>query len=240
MLITTKAIVISKLKYSDNDLIVKCYTEELGVQSFLLKGILKTKKGKLKKVYFQELSQLELTFNYKESRSLKSLNNASPIVFYKTLHSNIVKSAIVLFLAEIMSSIFKEEEQNKLLYSYLETTLLWLDENDRVTNFHLLFLLNLTKYLGFYPDSQNSELDYFNLEEGRYQNKKTNIYCIYGEKLALFKKLLGTNFDDINNTQFNSVSRQELLKLLLQYFELHLGTIKQPKSLQVLKQVFAS
>ena len=239
MLVTTKAIVISKLKYSDNDLIVKCYTERFGIQSYLLRGILKIKKGKLKTAYFQLLSQLELIVNYRETRSLQSISEVKPFAFYQSNYSNVAKSAIVMFLADILSGVLREEEKNELLFTYLETTLLWLDVNDEFSNFHLLFLLNLSKYLGFYPDLNNSDYNLFNLEDGKFQSKKTNIYCISDDILMQFKQLLGINFDALNTVKINSGQRQEFLNMILLYFELHLGSLKKPKSLQVLNQVFA-
>lgn len=239
MVVTTKSIVISKLKYSDNDLIVKCYTEKFGIQSYLLRGILKSKRGKLKSAYFQVLSQLEIVVNYRENRLLHSINDARPYFIYESIHANISKSAIIMFLAEVLSNILREEEQNSTLYTYLETTILWLDTNDNFSNFHLLFLLNLTKYLGFYPDLAHSDLEYFNLEDGNFQSKKTNYNCIYGENLTILKQLLGIPFDELNVISINSKKRQEVLNMILLYFELHLGTLKKPKSLQVLNQVFS-
>ena len=239
MLVTTKAIVISKLKYSDNDLIVKCYTERFGVQSYLLRGILKSKKGKLKTAYFQLFSQLELIVNYRETRSLQSISEVKPFAFYQSIYSNVAKSAIVMFLAEVLSGVLREEENNELLFTYIETTLLWLDANDEYSNFHLLFLLNLSRYLGFYPDLNNSDSTFFNLEDGKFQSKKTNIYCVSDEILMQFKQLLGINFDALNTVKIKSGQRQELLNVILLYFELHLGSLKKPRSLQVLNQVFA-
>lgn len=239
MLISTKAIVISKLKYKDNDLIVKCYTEQFGIQSYLLRGVLGSKKGKLKTAYFQLLSQLEIIVNYRENRSLQSISDVKPLAIYQSMHTNIAKSAIVMFLAEVLSSILKEEEQNQILFTYLETTFLWLDTNDDFSNFHLLFLLNLTKHLGFYPDLEHSNFDYFNLEAGSFQSKKTSNYCITGTKLVQLKQLLGIHFDALNTININSKKRQEFLNMILLYFELHLGSLKRPKSLQVLNQVFA-
>ena len=239
MLVPTKAIVLSKIKYKDNDLIVKCYTEYFGVQSFLLRGVLKSKKGKLRTAYFQLLSQLEIIVNYRENRSLQSISDVKPLAFYQSVHTHVAKSAIVMFLAEVLSNILKEEEKNQTLFTYLETTLVWLDTNDDFSNFHLLFLLNLTKHLGFYPDLEHSDLEYFNLEDGNFQTKKTNNYCISGVKRTQLKQLLGIKFDALNTVKFSSSQRQEFLNMILLYFELHLGTLKKPKSLQVLNQVFA-
>lgn len=239
MLVATEAIVISKIKYKDNDLIVKCYTEHFGVQSYLLRGVLRSKKGKLRAAYFQLLSQIDIIVNYRENRSLQSIKDVKPLTFYQTIHINVAKGAIVMFLAEVLTSILKEEEQNQALFSYIKTTLQWLDTNDDFSNFHLLFLLNLTKQLGFYPDVKNSNLDYFNLEEGKFQLKKTNNNCVTGDKLTSLKLLLGINFDTLSTVKINSKKRQEFLYMILLYFELHLGSLKKPKSLQVLNQVFS-
>ena len=240
MLITTNAITLSKLKYNDSDLIVKCYTEQTGISSFILKGVAKNKKGKQSKnAYFQSLSQLQLVFNYTNKKSLYYLKAIKPSYIYSTVHSNIFKSAIALFLADILSNVLKEEEKNETLFSYIETTLQWLDNQLYFSNFHLLFLLNLTKYLGFYPDTSNQNFNFFNLYHGKFQSNKSDKYSISGENLTLLKQLLGTNFEAISSIEINSKQRQSFLNMILLYFELHLGRFKTPKSLQILNTVFS-
>ncbi|WP_034042685.1 DNA repair protein RecO [Wocania ichthyoenteri] len=239
MLLTTNAIVLSKLKYRDNDLIVKCYTEQLGVVSFLLRGILKSKKGNSKIAYFQLLSQLQLEIIYKQNRSLQVIKEIKLNHLYTSLHSNILKSSIVMFLAEVLANTLKEEEQNNNLFSYIETTLLWLDTHSEYSNFHLLFLLNLTKYLGFYPEEINTAYNYFNLLDGKFETKQQGKYTICGENLTLLKTLLGTTFDALSSVKINARQRQSFLSMILLYFELHLGSFKTPKSLQIFNQVFS-
>lgn len=238
MLISTKAIVLSKLKYRDNDLIVKCYTEKLGIVSFLLRGVLRSKKGSSKVAYFQLLSQLQIEILYKSNRSLQTIKNVKLEVLYSSLHANIIKGAIVMFLSEVLSSTLKEEEQNAILYAYIEHALLWLDSQSDFANFHLLFLLKLTKYLGFYPDTQAIELACFNLNEGAFETHPSSQYSISGENLVLLKQLLGTTFDALSNIKINSRQRQQFLNMILLYFELHLGNFKTPKSLKIFNQVF--
>ncbi|GAA3600270.1 DNA repair protein RecO [Flavivirga amylovorans] len=238
MLITTNAIVLSKLKYRDNDLIVRCYTEQLGVVSFLLRGVLKSKKGSSKAAYFQLLSQLQLVLLYKNNRSLQTIKETKLNSIYTSLHSNVLKSSIVMFLSEVLSNTLKEEEKNEALYSYIETTLLWLDTHSEYSNFHLLFLLNLTRYLGFYPDTKNIDYPSFNLNEGKFQIKSQDRYSISGENLTLLKQLLGTTFDALSTVQINARQRQSFLSMILLYFELHLGSFNIPKSLQIFNQVF--
>jgi DNA repair protein RecO (recombination protein O) len=239
MHISTNAIVISKLKFKDHDLIVKCYTQEKGVVSFLLRGILKSKKGHSKVAYFQPLSQLQIVTNYKSSSSLQSIKESKLNYMYTSLHSHVLKSAIVMFLSEVLHSTLQEEEPNETLYSYLENTLLWLDSQSEYSNFHLLFLLKLTKYLGFYPDVRDIEFPNFNLYEGRFELKPSSKYNISGENLTLLKRLLGTTFDALPSIKINAKQRQSFLSMILLYFELHLGSFKPPKSLQVFNQVFS-
>ncbi|WP_111307804.1 DNA repair protein RecO [Confluentibacter sediminis] len=238
MLISTNAIVLSKLKYNDNDLIVKCYTQHLGTLSFLLRGVLKSKRGAVQTAYFQLLSQLTIVIDYKANRSLHTIKEVKLNHLYSSLHTNVLKSTVVMFLAEVLSSTLKEEEQNDTLFSYLETTLLWFDSHVDQANFHLFFLLKFTKYLGFYPEVHNLEFDYFNLQDGKFELKPSSKYSISEEDLSLLKALLVASFDDLSEIKISSKQRQSFLNMLLLYFELHLGNFKPPKSLQVFTQVF--
>ena len=239
MLVSTNAIVLSKLKYRDNDLIVKCYTQQHGTLSFLLRGILKSKKGTLQSAYFQMLSQLQIVMDYKENRSLHTIKEVRLNHLYTSLHSNVVKSAVVMFLSEVLSGVLKEEEPNETLYSYIETTLLWFDSHTEYANFHLLFLLNLTKYLGFYPEMLHLEQLYFNLQDGKFELKASNRNTVSGETVALLKLFLKSSFDVLSELKINAKQRQSFLSMLLHYYELHLEGFKTPKSLQVLHQVFS-
>ncbi|MDH7912270.1 DNA repair protein RecO [Winogradskyella sp. SYSU M77433] len=238
MLSKNNSIVLSKIKYRDYDLIVKCYTEQRGIVSYILRGVLKSKKGQTKTVYFQPLSQLQIEESYKPNQSLHSIREVKLNYVYKSLHSNIYKSSIVLFLSEILSNVLKEEEKNEDLFNYIETALQYLDSEDQFSNFHLLFLLKLTRYLGFQPENSELDFPFFNLETGVFENANSGIYSISGENLTLLKRLLGINFDALNTIKINGKQRQEFLNMLLYYFELHLGGFKKPKSLQVLNEVF--
>lgn len=239
MLVTTNAIVLSKLRYRDNDLIVKCYTQKMGVVSFLLRGVLKSKKGNSKVAYFQLLSQLQIVIAYKNNRSLQVIKEAKPHCIYTSLHTHVLKSSIVMFLSEVLANTLQEEEQNENLYHFLENTLLWLDNQTKYSNFHLLFLIKLTKYLGFYPDLTHIDFKYFNLLEGSFELKPSGKYYIQDGDLTLLKNLLGTTFDALQEIKINAKQRQSFLNKILLYYELHLGSFRPPKSLQILNQVFS-
>ncbi|WP_299063047.1 DNA repair protein RecO [uncultured Polaribacter sp.] len=238
-LITTKAIVLSTLKYSDTSLIVKCFTEDQGLKSYLIRGILKAKKGGLKIAYFQPLTQLIIVASHSNKGTLNSIKEVQVSNPYKTIYRDIVKQSVVLFLSEVLTYAIKEEEKNRALFEYLETGLVWLDLHEKIANFHLLFLLNLTRFLGFYPDLSEQNKMGFDLLEGRFAEASAQKNNIHGNNFYQFKKLLGINFDAIENVSFSKQERQVVLKIIIQYFELHLDGFRKPKSLQILETVFS-
>ena len=238
-IVSTKAIVLSSIKYGDTSLIVKCYTEEEGVKTYLIRGVLKPKKKGIKAAYFQPLTQLKIVANHNSKNTLNSIKEVQVSQPYRTIHSDIVKQAVVFFLSEILASAIQEEEQNKTLYSYLETAFIWLDTHDKIANFHLLFMLNLTGFLGFYPDMSEKDKIGFNLLEGNFSNSTQDKNVIYRNDFYQFKKLLGINFDSIENVSYSKEERQLVLQMIIQYFKLHLGGFRKPKSLQVLEIVFS-
>jgi len=238
MVVHTNAIVISALKYAEADLIVKCYTQKSGLKTYMLRGVLKSRKGKFKTSLFQPLTQLELVAKHKDKGSLEYLQDAKILTHYQSLHTEVVKSSMVLFLSEMLKNTIQEEEENEELYHYLENTFNWLDSHSEIANFHLLFLLKLSRYLGFYPEDSEKDLPYFNLLDGVFQYKKTNSYCIDGNVLNNLKVLLGTNFETLNQIKLTKTNRSELLELLLNYYQLHIESFKKPKSLTVLHEIF--
>ncbi|MCL7752764.1 DNA repair protein RecO [Polaribacter sp. Z022] len=238
-IISTKAIVLNSLKYSDTSLIVKCYTQEEGLKSYLIRGILNAKKGGLKIAYFQPLTQLNIIASHSNKGSLNSIKEVQVSNPYKTIYKDIVKQSVVMFLSEVLSFSIKEEEKNNGLFNYLETGLIWLDIHDKIANFHLLFLLNLTRFLGFYPDLSEKDKQGFDLLEGNFSDYTSQKNVISGNNFYQFKKLLGINFDAIEEVSFNKNERQVVLKIIIRYFELHLDGFKKPKSLQILETVFS-
>jgi DNA repair protein RecO (recombination protein O) len=239
MQVTTKAIILTSLKYGDTSLIVKAFTASDGLKSYLLKGVLSSKKGKLKTAYFQPLTQLEIVANHRNKDTLETIREAKVNYHYQTLHSQIAKNAMTQFLAEMLSNSIHEEESNQGLFEYIEASLQWLDTNDEISNFHLHFLINLTRYLGFYPDTNDINSNYFDLLEGEFTNIPSLNPVLTGENLIFFKKVLGINFDEIHTIKMNKANRQELLKSLVLYFELHLQGFRKPKSLAILNEVFS-
>lgn len=238
MQVTTKAIVFSSIKYAESHLIVTCFTEGYGLKSYLIRGVLKSKKGKFSASLFQPLTLLQLNAIHKNKGSLERLQEAKIITHYQTLHTHVLKTSVVFFLAEILKTSVKEEEANVNLFQFLEQSFLWFDQQESTSNFHILFLLNLCEYLGFYPDFSNKNLEYFNLLEGVFQTQKNSEYCEKGNGVNTLIKISQHNYLSLHQLSINKADKKDLLQLLLRYYSIHLQGFKIPKSLPVLSQLF--
>lgn len=238
MIVKSKAIVFSAIKYSEADLIVCCFTEIAGIKTYLLRNILKSKRGKLKASYFQPLTLLDIEASHKNKGTLESIREASVRVPYQSLHTDMVKTGLVMFLSEMLKTCIREEEANPELYDFLENAILWLDANDEVANFHIYFLLRLSYYLGFYPDASNSELSYFNMMEGNFERSNSSIYSMEGPVVENLKLFFNVPMDNSNSIKLSKPLRVQLLNLILTYYQLHVQGYQKPKSLAVLNQLF--
>lgn len=235
---TTKAIVLSSLKYGDSSLIVRAYTESDGLKSYLLKGVLSSRKGKVKAAYFLPLMQLELVANHRNKGSLEHLSEVRVSVPYQSLHTEQPKNSLVLFLAEMLGNSIQEQQRDPALFRYLEYALQWLDTHGLSPDFHILFLLNLSRYLGFYPDTRLMEAPYFDLQEGEFCIKPSLNPLIEGELLGHFRAFLGVEFEALDSIKTGRAVRRKLLQRMILYYKLQLHGFREPKSLAVLSAVF--
>ena len=166
MLVKTKAIVISSIKYQEKSLIVKCFTQSEGLKSYFVRDAFSSRKSNQKIAYFQPLTILEIEAIHKNKGTLENFREIKIATPFQSIYSDIYKNTIVLFISEILHHSIHEEEKNEALFTFLETALNWLDTHNDIANFHLILLLEITKYFGFYPDISKLENTFFEMKEG--------------------------------------------------------------------------
>lgn len=241
MLIKTNAIVLSTLKYGDSSLIARCYCKELGLKSFMLKSILSSKKGQLKKSLFQPLNIITLITQVKNENKdglhfIKEARIYFPLI---EIPSDIKKNTVALFLSEVMGRVITEEgAPNQILYHFLEKNIVFLEQKGFSPLFHLKFMTDLSHHLGFYPNQSNLKENYFDLESGCFCSSSSSKYVIGGDLVITLKKILGTNFEDLNHLKIPNSLRIKVLNVLVDYFNLHLHGIGKIKSLDILHEIF--
>lgn len=238
MFIPTKAIVLRNIRYSEADLIAKCYTLSDGLKSYMLKGVLNTKKGRIKSTMFQPFTVLEIVARHKNKGGLEYLKEAKISAMNPSIRMNVEKTSMAIFLSEVIQNAIQEEEENAQLFNFLENAIHQLEKQSQIANFHLLFLVEFTKYLGIYPDRFTENQTYFNLRTGHFEAIETDNYSIGGHNTYLLKELMTQKFDNPQDLKLNRETRKNFLNFILSYYQIQLQGFQQPKSLEVLNQLF--
>lgn len=241
MLHKTKGIVLHQFKYTDSSIIAHIYTEKFGRQSYIFNGI-RNKKAKGKINYLQALHLLELEVYYKQKSNIQRISEFRPAYIFKSIPVSIVKQTELIFLAEILYKCLKEEEANLNLFDFIYSSIQYFDAIEKgESNFHLLFLIHLTRHLGFFPaKNYNEENRYFDLIEGMYFNRKTGLSERLDESTSRIIYLLSnTSIKELGQFRMNAKERENTLQAILDYYHHHISNMKNLKSLDVLKAVFA-
>jgi DNA repair protein RecO (recombination protein O) len=200
----------------------------------------RSKKGKIKNSLLQPLMQLDLVVSHREKNSLQSLRELNCRLHYQHLHEDIIKTSLALFIAEVLYKSVREEESNPQLFAFISQALEILDlQQEGVANFHLCFLLQLTKYLGFYPhENMAGPGSLFDLRDGvfRVGIPPHPLYMDAADARVL-EQLLQLNFVNMHELPLSGETRRVMVKHLLRYYELHLHSVHDIKSHHVLETV---
>lgn len=241
MLHKTKGIVLHYIKYGDTSIIAYIYTEIFGRQAFIVNGV-RNKKSRVRLNRFQPLSILELDVYYKPNRDMQRVKDLRNYLLLHTIHNNIVKSSIALFIAEIMYKTLREVEPNKPLFDFIYNSIQILDlQNSGIENYHLVFLLLLSKYLGISAvnEEQNS-VEFTTIEQPALINKGKGLSLILtAEEKKALNQLHEYSFKNLEKIKIDNNTRVNLLTKFVEYYKLHLEGIGTIKSLSVLKEVFS-
>ena len=240
MLTKTQAIVLHAIKYGETRLIVDMFTKVFGRQAFIV-SIPKTPKGKVKKQFFQPLTILEIETDIRPRQQLQKLHDVRLAAPFASIPFEPDKLAISLFVAEFLYYALRSEQRNELLYEYLENSIVWLDgQQTSFANFHLVFLLRLTRFLGFYPnldDYKNG--DYFDLRESVFMPMPpVHRDFLHPEEAQKVQLMMRMDFPTMHLFRMSHQERNRLLEVSLKYYRLHLPDFPEMKSIEVLQALY--
>ena len=238
MLYKTRGIVIHTIKYSDTSVIAKIYTEKFGLRSYLIRGV-RSKKAKIRAAQLQHLNLLDLVVYEKGNDGLQNLKETEIAYQFNSIPYNVIKGAVVLFLNEILYKTLHEESANQNLFNYLFDALVQFDLMENTfQDFHLLFLVGLSKYLGFYPRrNYSAQNKIFDLQEGYFiREKPLHVNFLEIDMAAKLNKVLESK-DLTTNIFENTKERNLFMEGLLSFYRLHIPVFGEIKSHGVLHEV---
>ena len=261
MLQQTEAIVLHSFKYGETRLIVDVFTRRAGRLS-LIATMPRSQKGRLKKQYFQPMTLLEVAFDQRPQVQLQALKDARLLTAWSSIPFSPEKLALSLFCAEFLYHALRSEQQNEPLFSYICDAFLWLDMAEQsFANFHLTFLMRLSRFLGFYPNlevsgpqaeptvGQKSVWDahteepfslMFDLREGRFcAEAPLHRDFLPPQEARLIRLLMRMDFPTMHLFKFSRHDRNRIVEVLLAYYQLHIPQFPELKSFQVLRELWA-
>lgn len=235
----TRGIVLGYIKYNDNSIIASIYTEEFGRQSFLISGI-KSKKARIRLNLFQPLYLLNLDVDIKPGRTLQRIREMKVEVPFHSIPYDIVKSTQALFLAEMLGKALKEEEKNEPLFDFIFHAIAFFDTlQEGKVNYHILFLLKLSRLLGFFPNNNYQKGYSFDLQNGCFTPDSLTYPNILTDELnEIMSDLIRCPLHELNKLNINATHREYFLNKTILYYSLHLDGITNIKSLQILHDIF--
>lgn len=227
MLQKTRGIVLNYLKYGESSIIVRIYTEALGLQSYIVNGV-RSAKSKNKIALFQPLTLLDLVVYHREQAQLQRIKELKCEEPFSSIPFEFRKSGIAMFMTEVLVKTVKQEEENEPLFKFLHHSIMLLDHlKHNYTNFHLQFLLKLSVYLGFGPGTAEE------LYEQAHPGGNTPDFG--RQEKQLIETLLEEGFE--NDIKMTGEQRRTILRNILIFYRLHVDHFGELRSLTVLQEV---
>ncbi len=237
--VKTRGIVLTHVKYGESSIIVRILTEELGLQSYIVNGVRSSKRKDLLPLLFP-LSILEIEASNRPRTSLQRLKEIHVGVPFTSIPYNQNRRAVAFFMAEVLTHSLREDGPDQGLFQFIESSIVTLDSGiDGESNFHLLFMLELSRYLGFMPDFSCSALPYFDLVEGVFTDRMpVHGFVIDDQDKRLWMALGSATLQTLPSIAANRSERQRLVEILCDYFTCHLPSFRELRSQGVLQQLF--
>jgi DNA repair protein RecO (recombination protein O) len=241
MLHKIKGIVLKTTLYGESSVVAQLFTDKFGIQSYLINGV-KKPKAKIPMNILQPLHLLELVVYYKPATQMQRVKEARPSPVFKSIPYHVVKNTIVQFLNEVLYKSIRQQHADENLFDFIYNAISWFDESEGVNvNFHLSFLLKLTRFLGFAPHAKTrNDQKYFDLQEGDFTSVWPSHPNFIDESNSdSFLALFNSPFEKINEIKLSNTNRRFLMDKILVYYSLHTASFGQIKSHQVLEDVLS-
>lgn len=231
---------LSTINYNDKYVLVQIFTESFGRVTYMVSKA-KGKNTKAPKSLFSPLTLLDLEVEHQASRDIQRVREARSELFLYDISGSLSKTSMAFFMSEFLSRVLRDTNDSQLLFSFLEQSVQILEITDKsIANYHLVFMLKLSHFLGFYPNleeyRENSLFDMINGEFVTYQPLHKHFLNRTDSKaLSLLARI---SFENMHRFVFSRQDRINIINKILEYYRLHLYDFPTLKSLDVLHELF--
>ena len=230
--------VLQNIRYGESSLVVRMYTLNNGLQSYIVKGV-RGKSSHNRVALFQPMTFLSFVQQGKPQGGLAYLKDVELAYVYQSIPFVMNKSAILIYLSELLSHTLTQQERNDELYGFISQSVRWLDlVESGYANFPLYFTLELSRFLGFYPQGNYQPQAFFDMMEGQFvMTQPVHPYYFEKEESAVLSRLLNCGIDNLSSVNMTGTQRNAVLDGVLTFMRLHAPVLKGLQSHEVLKEV---
>ena len=246
MIVSTDAIVLRTVNYSETSIIVTLFSKESGKIALMAKGARKPKSPF--SAQLEPMNILNINYFHKNERNIQLLKNSSFIENSMTIRENFDSLNYGLTIVEILDKLFHENDTDPIIFRLSIKTLSSLKSSQ--INYNIVFsffLLQLSVRLGFMPElnkccncSKYLKMAKFDEHKGELMCKK----CVHGGEINfsvgtidLLKALLKTHIDSLHTLKYDDKILKEIDSFLDYYSKFHLEGISKVKSLKMLRKL---
>jgi DNA repair protein RecO (recombination protein O) len=240
MLQKIQGIVLNTVSYNDKYLLVQIYTDSLGRVTYLLPRVT-GRSSKLKRALFSPLAVLDMEVEHRPLRDVQRIREAHPVFPLHAVASDLDKASMAFFLSEFLTKILRGGDDNDSLFGYLSHSIEILEYSEKsVANYHLVFMLGLARYLGFYPNLGNyRQGHFFDMLNGLFVDKHPQHKHVVSETESLaLSKLDRISYENMHLFRFSRQDRNNIANRILEYYRIHLHDFPPIKSINVLHELF--
>lgn len=227
MLKKTAGIVLSSIRYKETSIIVKIFTRDLGLKSYLVNGV-RTQGNKSKIALYQPMTLLDLVVYNKENSGLQRISEARLQRANQLIPFDFTRTGLALFMTEVITRSIYENYQNETLFDFLRKSICHLDSKEAgLSQFPLVFLIEKARFLGFAPEESTGFLI-----ESRSQP-------FTQEELTMADDYIQTLMEESYGCESSVplLLRRKILDHLLDFYSEHLENPGPWKSLSILRQL---
>ena len=216
MILADRLIVLHATKTGERSLVLQCLSRRMGRRSFLVSPGSRTPQA-----FFLPLSLLDVEIienPHSDLWRIRSLAAESPL---SGIRSNPAKNALTLFMSEVLFRLMRDGTGDAAFFDNCRKHILTLDSlEDNFASFHLWFLLDLCRELGFAPGPES-------------------IAPFAGERRQQLSALCGADEASVLLYPLKGEDRSAIATVLLNYLGYHAECHLELRSLAVLREIFA-
>jgi len=235
-----RGIVLNTVKYGDSSMVAQLLTDVGGRRSYMVQGIRSSRGHGSKAALFQPMFAVEFEGLESSRMDMHRFKEVRSGIVLRNMPFDVRKSTVALFMAEVLYRLVRESEPNERLFEFVWGSVEALDLLDEgVANFHLWFLANLSRFLGFSPGNAYERGDVFDMHEGLFTTVPSVRSAVMdAENAEIFRDLLECDVRYLGEIGLNRNRRVDFLDAMLSYYGYHLDAIHSVRSIKILREVF--